>query len=134
MRVEHAERFGLAQLHQLRGRIRRGSLPSRVVLFHHAETQAARARLAALCEPTDGFRIAEEDLRISGPGEFLGTRQHGLTELRIADLVKDAPLLAQARADAFALVQRDPALAAEGAGVRRALVERFGARGASDVS
>ena len=134
MLVEHAERFGLAQLHQLRGRIGRGSLPSRVVLFHHAETQAARARLAALCETTDGFRIAEEDLRIRGPGEFLGTRQHGLTELRIADLVKDAPLLAQARADAFALVQRDPALAAEGAGVRRALVERFGARGASDVS
>jgi ATP-dependent DNA helicase RecG len=132
--VEHAERFGLAQLHQLRGRVGRGAHPSRAVLFHAAETEAARARLKALCDTNDGFRIAEEDLRIRGPGEFLGTRQHGLTELQAADLVRDALLLAQAREDAFALVKRDPALDGEGAPVRRALAARFGRRGTSDVS
>jgi ATP-dependent DNA helicase RecG len=132
--VEHAERFGLAQLHQLRGRIGRSSLPSRAVLFHRAETETARARLKALCDTNDGFKIAEEDLRIRGPGEFLGTRQHGLTELRAADLVRDMPLLVQAREDAFALVQRDPSLDGEGAAARRAFVARFGGRVASDVS
>ncbi len=126
--VEHAERFGLAQLHQLRGRVGRGAFPSRTILFHDARTPEAIARLRALCDTTDGFRIAEEDLRIRGPGEFLGTRQHGLTELRIADLVADAALLAQARKDAFALVDRDPDLTAEGEPVRRALTARFGAR------
>jgi ATP-dependent DNA helicase RecG len=132
--VEHAERFGLAQLHQLRGRVGRGADASRVVLFHDAQTESARARLKALVDTTDGFRIAEEDLRIRGPGEFLGTRQHGITELVAADLVRDALLLSQARDDAFALVQRDPALTGEGAGVMRAFAERFGPRGSSDVS
>jgi ATP-dependent DNA helicase RecG len=132
--VEHAERFGLAQLHQLRGRIGRGAFASRAVFFHSAGTEASRARLKALCDTNDGFRIAEEDLRIRGPGEFLGTRQHGLTELQAADLVRDVLLLADARSDAFALVQRDPGLETEGAGIRRALVARFGRRGSSDVS
>jgi len=132
--VEHAERFGLAQLHQLRGRVGRGSRPSRVVLFHDAKTDAARARLRALAATTDGFRIAEEDLRIRGPGEFLGTRQHGLPELVAADLVRDAVLVGHAREDASALVRRDPALDGEGAPVRRAFAARFGPRGASDVS
>jgi ATP-dependent DNA helicase RecG len=134
MLIEQAERFGLAQLHQLRGRVGRGEHASRAVLFHEAATEAARARLKALCDTNDGFRIAEEDLRIRGPGEFLGTRQHGLTELQAADLVRDALLLSQARDDAFALVKRDPGLDAEGAGVRRALAARFGRRGSSDVS
>jgi ATP-dependent DNA helicase RecG len=132
--VEHAERFGLAQLHQLRGRVGRGQHASRAILFHAAETEAARARLKALCDTNDGFKIAEEDLRIRGPGEFLGTRQHGLTELQAADLVRDALLLSQARDDAFAMVKRDPALEGEGAAVRRALAARFGRRGTSDVS
>ena len=132
--VEHAERFGLAQLHQLRGRVGRGAHASRAVLFHHAETEAARARLAALCDTNDGFKIAEEDLRIRGPGEFLGTRQHGVPELRVANLVGDAPLLAAAREDAFALVQRDPALEGEGLPARRALEARFPRRGAPDPS
>ena len=124
--VEHAERFGLAQLHQLRGRIGRANEPGRVILFHEARTAEARARLQALAETDDGFRIAEEDLRIRGPGEFLGTRQHGLPELRVADLVVDVLLLEQARKDAFALVQRDPGLQTEGAPVARGLVERYG--------
>jgi ATP-dependent DNA helicase RecG len=132
--VEHAERFGLAQLHQLRGRVGRGAFESRMVLFHKAETQAARARLEALCATNDGFRIAEEDLRIRGPGEFLGTRQSGGTELAAADLVRDAMLLVQAREDAFDLVKRDPGLDGEGASVRRAFSERFGPVGASDAS
>jgi ATP-dependent DNA helicase RecG len=126
--VEHAERFGLAQLHQLRGRIGRGREPGRVILFHDARTDDARARLDALASTDDGFRIAEEDLRIRGPGEFLGTRQHGLPELRVADLVTDVRLLELARDDAFALVQRDPSLQLEGALAARALRERYGRR------
>jgi ATP-dependent DNA helicase RecG len=132
--VEHAERFGLAQLHQLRGRVGRGAHASRAVLFHHAETEAARARLAALCDTNDGFRIAEEDLRIRGPGEFLGTRQHGVPELRVANLVGDAALLAAAREDAFALAKRDPGLEGEGLPARRALEARFPRRAAPDAS
>lgn len=126
--VEHAERFGLAQLHQLRGRVGRGRDPSRVILFHDARTPNARARLQALCDTTDGFRIAEEDLRIRGPGEVLGTRQHGLPEFGVADLVTDARLLDEARRDAFALVARDPALSGEGAPAMRAIRERFSQR------
>ena len=124
--VEDAERFGLAQLHQLRGRIGRGSHPSRMILFHQANTAQAKQRLDAIASTTDGFLIAEEDLRIRGPGEFLGTRQHGMPDLVVADLVRDAELVAQAREDAFALVERDPALEDEGAGVRRAVQQRFG--------
>ena len=132
--VEHAERFGLAQLHQLRGRVGRGAHASRAVLFHEAATDAARARLSALCDTNDGFRIAEADLRIRGPGEFLGTRQHGMPELRVADLVGDAALLAAARQDAFALAKRDPSLEDEGLSARRALEARFGRRRAPDAS
>ncbi len=125
--VEHAERFGLAQLHQLRGRVGRGGLAARMICFHDARTNEARARLDALAATTDGFRIAEEDLRIRGPGEFLGTRQSGVPELRVADLVADAPILVEARHDAFELVARDPGLAREGAPVGRALQRRLGA-------
>ncbi len=119
--VEHAERFGLAQLHQLRGRIGRGNLASRMICFHDAHTDEARARLHALAATTDGFRIAEEDLRIRGPGEFLGTRQSGVPELRLANLITDAPLLAAARRAAFDLVARDPGLLGEGAATGHAL-------------
>ena len=125
--VEHAERFGLAQLHQLRGRIGRGNLASRMICFHDAHTDDARARLQALASTTDGFRIAEEDLRIRGPGEFLGTRQSGVPELRLANLVTDAVLLTEARRDAFDLVARDPALRKDGAPVDRALARTLGA-------
>lgn len=128
MLVEHAERFGLAQLHQLRGRVGRGKDPSRVILFHDAKTQAARQRLQALCETQDGFKIAEEDLRIRGPGEFLGTRQHGIPELRVADLVADVRILEAARRDAQELLRRDPALDGEGAATLRGIRMRFGAR------
>ena len=111
--VEHAERFGLAQLHQLRGRVGRGERPGRCVLMARAVTEDSEARLAALLRTTDGFEIAEADLAIRGPGEFLGTRQHGrLLDLRLADLVRDARWIARAREAARDTLQRDPSLAA----------------------
>jgi ATP-dependent DNA helicase RecG len=113
MIVEHAERFGLAQLHQLRGRIGRGGHTKQAwfVLFGEAKTEDARARLRILVSTTDGFRIAEEDLRLRGPGEFFGTRQHGLPALGIGDIIRDFNVLRAARHDAFRLVADDPDLA-----------------------
>lgn len=128
MFVEHAERFGLAQLHQIRGRVGRGGDPARVFLFHDAKSRDARARLDVLASTDDGFRIAEEDLRIRGPGEFLGTRQHGLPEVKLADLTGDVRLLDEARRDAFEMVRNDPGLRGEGAAAAQALAERFGMR------
>ena len=111
MVVEHAERFGLAQLHQLRGRIGRGSKTSWFLLFGEPKNPDARKRLQIICSTSDGFRIAEEDLKLRGPGEFFGTRQHGLPELHIADIVGDYKLLRLARRDAFKLAAADPDLA-----------------------
>jgi ATP-dependent DNA helicase RecG len=111
MIVEHAERFGLAQLHQLRGRVGRGVHPGTCLLVARASTEDSEARLRTLLETQDGFRIAEADLRIRGPGEFLGTRQHGrLPDLRIADLLRDARWVAAAREAALAAVRADPGL------------------------
>jgi ATP-dependent DNA helicase RecG len=111
MVIEHAERFGLAQLHQLRGRIGRGDRPSACLLVYAAPLgETAKARLTLLRETEDGFRIAEEDLRLRGGGEVLGTRQSGLPELRLADLVAHAELLAVARDDARLVLSRDPEL------------------------
>ncbi len=111
MVVEHAERFGLAQLHQLRGRIGRGEADSACLLLYAPPlTETARARLNILRETDDGFRIAEEDLRLRGAGELLGTRQSGLPVFRIADLAAHAELLAAARDDARLIVERDPDL------------------------
>lgn len=131
MIVEHAERFGLSQLHQLRGRVGRGARDSLCVLVARgpglgSDTRAAE-RLAVLAKTTDGFRIAEADLRQRGPGELLGTRQHGLPELRFGDLVADFALLEQARDDAFEIVRDDPGLAApEHAALRPALERLLG--------
>jgi ATP-dependent DNA helicase RecG len=100
--IEHAERFGLSQLHQMRGRVGRGGGKATCVLVAGMElTEEAERRLKAMCETGDGFRIAETDLEIRGPGEFFGTRQHGLPGLRVASLVRDQSLLSQARDDAF---------------------------------
>ena len=108
MLIEHAEHYGLSQLHQLRGRIGRGEHPSHCFLM--ADDPRASDKLAILAETTDGFRIAEEDLRRRGPGEFLGTRQHGLPPLAVGDFTEDVDLLLKARADAFRLVEADPHL------------------------
>lgn len=111
MVIEHAERFGLSQLHQLRGRVGRGSQLSYCILLTPGGiSPESRARIEALVATTDGFKIAEQDLRLRGPGEFFGTRQHGIPELRIADLLSDTPLLYLAQRDAFALVEEDPGL------------------------
>lgn len=122
--VEHAERFGLSQLHQLRGRIGRSDRAAWCLLFGDPTTDEGRRRLRILTRTSDGFRIAEEDLRLRGPGEMLGTRQHGLPSLRIASLVDDLELLVIARRDAFALVAEDPELRNHPE-VRRAVEERF---------
>jgi len=110
MVVENADRFGLSQLHQLRGRIGRGSKDSLCVLIAHGRGEKAAERLAVMAETNDGFKIAEADLRQRGPGELFGTRQHGLPELRVGDILNDFSLLEQARRDAFEIVARDPKL------------------------
>ena len=112
MVVEQAERFGLAQLHQLRGRVGRGTGKSWCVLVAGKElSQEGRERLETMAATQDGFEIAEADLRMRGTGDFFGTRQSGLPEFRIADILRDVDLLVQARDAAFELVERDPGLA-----------------------
>ncbi len=110
MVIIHAERFGLAQLHQLRGRVGRGSVQSHCILLHYGAAEDARRRLAVMVGTNDGFKIAEEDLAIRGPGEFFGTKQSGLPDLKVADIVRDARLLEAARKDAFGLIEKDPEL------------------------
>jgi ATP-dependent DNA helicase RecG len=110
MIVLHAERFGLAQLHQLRGRVGRGPHPSHCILLCDSQNPEAIERLRVLEETRDGFRIAEEDLRQRGPGDLLGVAQSGLPGLRLADPVADAGLLCEARELADALLETDPAL------------------------
>jgi ATP-dependent DNA helicase RecG len=123
MVIEHAERFGLAALHQLRGRVGRGSEQSYCFLvYSDGLTEDAKARLKALLASNDGFALAEEDLRIRGPGELAGTAQSGYLRLTIADPVRDAKVLEEARAEAFALVEADPGLlAADNAVIREVL-------------
>jgi ATP-dependent DNA helicase RecG len=112
MVIEHAERFGLAQLHQLRGRVGRGAAESTcVLLFEEPLTDTARQRLKVIYETTDGFEIARQDLLIRGPGEFLGARQSGVPMLRFADIERDVELIEQARDAADALLRSDPAAA-----------------------
>ncbi len=126
MVVEHAERFGLAQLHQLRGRIGRGDKPSTcLLLYGDGLTETARSRLKILRESEDGFRIAEEDLRLRGAGELLGTRQSGLPEFRIADLAVHGDLLAAARDDAQLILNRNPGLRNERGEALRTLLYLF---------
>jgi ATP-dependent DNA helicase RecG len=111
MVVEHAERFGLAALHQLRGRVGRGAEQSYCFLVYSAEvTEDAKSRLKAMLGTSDGFALAEEDLRIRGPGEIAGTAQSGYLKLSIADPIRDALVLEQARAEAFAMLEADPGL------------------------
>jgi ATP-dependent DNA helicase RecG len=128
MVVEHAERFGLAQLHQLRGRVGRGDQPGRCLLVARGDGEKGEARLRAMLETTDGFVIADADLKIRGPGEFMGTRQSGqLPNLRIADLIRDSRLVAVAREAALATVRADPGLAGD-PGLARAVQARWGDR------
>jgi len=112
MVIEHAERFGLSQLHQLRGRVGRGAVASVCVLLYTAPlSETGKARLKAMAETTDGFEIARRDLEIRGPGEFMGARQSGDALLRFADLNQDSALLQQARQLAPRLLADHPAAA-----------------------
>jgi ATP-dependent DNA helicase RecG len=107
MIVAHAERFGLSQLHQLRGRIGRGNMQSFCILISDAQTDESKARLQAMVSSSDGFRISEEDLKIRGPGEFFGNRQHGLAELKLANPLTQMQLLKAAREEAIKLLSHD---------------------------
>jgi len=133
MLVEHAERFGLSQLHQLRGRVGRGPWKSYCILLAGSSSEDAERRIAAMTGTNDGFKIAEVDLELRGPGDFFGTRQSGLPEFRVADLLRDGAMLEEARREAFALVQADPQLVAPGhRGLRGALLARW--RGKLDLA
>lgn len=124
--IENAERFGLSQLHQLRGRVGRGRHPSSCILISDAENGQAKQRLQTMCETTDGFQIADADLKMRGPGDFFGARQHGLPALKIANMVTDMEALKQAQEAARGILQADPGLAkAENAGLRQAVERLF---------
>ena len=110
MVVENAERFGLSQLHQLRGRVGRGTVQSHCILISDTKNEETRQRLKTLAATTDGFKIAEEDLKQRGPGDFFGSRQHGLPELKVADLAADTRLLQKSEEAAELLLSRDPTL------------------------
>jgi ATP-dependent DNA helicase RecG len=127
MLIEHAERFGLSQLHQLRGRVGRGAHASYCVLLYQPPlTEQSRARLAALTETTDGFEIAERDLQIRGPGDFFGTRQSGLPTLRVGDLLRDHRLMELARREAVAALDDGEQAESLVALVRSSWEQRFG--------
>ncbi len=126
MVIEDADRFGLAQLHQLRGRVGRGQEQSYCVLICEGSSEDSIKRMQVMSSTNDGFVIAEEDLRIRGPGEFYGTRQSGLAGLKIADIFRDIPILEAARKEAFDVVQKDPNLAGESlANLRRDLKKKY---------
>ncbi len=108
MAVENAERFGLSQLHQLRGRVGRGTQTSTCILVTDSTGEDTLKRMNIMCSTTDGFKIADEDLRLRGPGDFFGTRQHGLPQLRIADLMTDSKILAETREIAEEITEKDP--------------------------
>ena len=110
MVIENADRFGLAQLHQLRGRVGRGGDQSYCFLVSELKSEGTRQRLEILTRTNDGFVVAEKDLELRGPGEFLGTRQSGLPDLLLANLVTDAEILEQARHAAIDLIKTDPEL------------------------
>lgn len=128
MVIENAERFGLSQLHQLRGRVGRGTEKSTCILVSDAQNDEAKARFEILCETNDGFKIADADLKLRGPGDFFGKRQHGLPALRLADILRDSALLTTVQREAVALLQTDAQLQnPEYVAVKRQLDKMFAA-------
>ncbi|SVD23002.1 uncharacterized protein METZ01_LOCUS375856, partial [marine metagenome] len=110
MVIENAERFGLTQLHQLRGRIGRGESQSYCILVQHGKTQDSIHRLKVMESTSNGFKISDEDLKLRGPGEFFGTKQHGYIKSNIANFIEDRPIIRQTRNRAFEMVMTDPKL------------------------
>jgi ATP-dependent DNA helicase RecG len=135
MVVEHAERFGLSQIHQLRGRVGRGAEAGHCLLILGSGAEEARDRVQVLESTSDGFEVAERDLEIRGPGELLGTKQAGLPDLLVADLLRDARVLESARKEAFRIVELDSALQSpDHRALRLELGRRFAGRlGLADV-
>lgn len=126
MVIENAERFGLSQLHQLRGRVGRGSHRSTCILISDAGDEKTQKRLSVMTSTSDGFKIADEDLKMRGPGDFFGSRQHGLPEMKIADMMTDTEAIREAHAAAENLLKKNPALAGEEyASLRRAVNKMF---------
>ena len=126
MVIEDAHRFGLAQLHQLRGRVGRGDEQSYCVMICEGNNQDSITRMTTMASTNDGFVIAEEDLKLRGPGEFYGTKQSGMPELTIADIFRDIPILEIARKEAFAIIEKDPGLSSESfARLRKDLLKKY---------
>ncbi|MCK4715741.1 MAG: DNA helicase RecG, partial [Candidatus Marinimicrobia bacterium] len=126
MVIENAERFGLTQIHQLRGRIGRGSKNGVCAMVERKRTETSHKRLKIINGTTDGFEISEQDLKLRGPGEFYGTRQHGFPKMKIADLLVDRELLKIARSEAFMLIKSDPQLhKSEYCAVREHLITNY---------
>lgn len=126
MLIENAEEFGLSQLHQLRGRVGRGSEQSFCILMSDSKTEYAKARFKAMCDTTDGYKIADTDLALRGPGNFFGKEQHGLPPMKVADLADDAEVLTEVEKLAEDILARDPMLAsAENAGLRKNVEDLF---------
>lgn len=129
MLIQHADRFGLATLHQLRGRIGRGTERSYCVLLGEPKTPEAGARFSVMLSSSDGFKIAEEDLKLRGPGEFFGTAQHGMPQLKAADIIKDVKILEKAREIADGIISADPGLEAPAnKPLKEELLASYGAR------
>ncbi len=127
MLIENAERFGLSQLHQLRGRVGRGTYKSYCILISDAQNEETKRRLGAMCRTNNGFEIAEEDLKLRGPGDFFGSRQHGLPDLKIADMMTDMEILQQAQEEARRTLSQDPSLChPEHRGLRAEMFRLFG--------
>ena len=130
MVIENAERFGLSQLHQLRGRVGRGEHQSYCVMIYKSAGETSRERMKIMCETNDGFKISEKDLELRGPGEFLGTRQHGLPAMKVGNLMSDMQILRDAHDAAFEILASDPTLAdAENAELKKQIdknIEKLG--------
>ena len=126
MIIENAERFGLSQLHQLRGRVGRGNEQAYCILFAHGSGDVTKKRMETMCTSNDGFYISEQDLRLRGPGDFFGTRQHGLPDLKIANLFRDMELLKSAQEAAAEILRKDRnLLCPEHAGLRERVASVF---------
>ena len=135
MAIENAERFGLSQLHQLRGRIGRGQYKSTCILITDAKNDTAQRRMKVMETTTDGFKIADEDLKLRGPGEFFGSRQHGLPEMKIADMLEDRSTLEETQRAAKEIMARDPELSSpESTALKNEIQRLFDAVGSAGMN